>query len=198
MKVFFPIITIGILIYSCSGSKAPEKEVVQQVDTLKNKTVTNNSLEEGIIGIIEVPEILTLALKDSGQTLDIPVKMGKAFASIQEDLNNLGLEGLGAPGTLFYTNDPNNFVFECVVPINKMPINKPKNSQIFILESTRALVYNYYGRYDKMYLAYEKLKPYIEQNKLEQTGPSREFYLTNADLERDTSKWLSRIFIPVK
>ena len=196
MKLFFPVITTSILFLSCSSGSEIKQET--KLDSSAIKARIDSTLIEGIRGIIEIPEILTLAIKDSGATADIPVKMGQAYTAIEEDMTALGLEMRGSPGTLFYTNDPKNFVFECVIPINKMPEQKPKNSQIVILESTRAIVYNYYGPYGDMYKAYEKLKPYINDNKLLQTGPSREFYITNVEFESDTSKWLSRIFIPVK
>lgn len=196
MRLFLPVITVTILFISCSSGS--EEILKGKADSTSVKAKIDSAYIEGIRGIIELPEILTLAIKDSGATAEIPVKMGNAYASIEEDMKALGLEMRGSPGTLFYTNDPQNFVFECVIPINKMPDQKPKNSQIVILESTRAVLYNYYGPYGNMYKAYEKLKPYINDNKLLQIGPSREFYITNVEFESDTSKWLSRIFIPVK
>ena len=197
MKLFFPAISITLLFVSCNSSPSPEA-LNSKKDSITKSNVVDSAFIEGIGGIIEIPEMLTLAIKDSGTTEQIPAKMGMAYNNIQEDIQNLNLEMQGAPGTLFYTNDPKNFVFECVMLIKSMPTKKPKYSQIVILEATRAVIYNYYGPYDKMYLAYEKLKPYMTENKLFQTGPSREFYITNAELQPDSAKWLSRIFIPVK
>jgi effector-binding domain-containing protein len=79
-----------------------------------------------------------------------------------------------------------------------MPKSKPKNSTIVILEATRAVLYNYYGPFDKLYTAYDKMNAYMQENKLEQSAPAREFYLSDVTQERDPNRWLSKIYIPVK
>lgn len=201
-KILFALAITGVLT-SCKND-ANEKNVLSNDTTTVANTITTppaQVVEEtpGIIGVFDIPEILTLAILDSAKQEDIGFKIGKAYSAIEADINNLGLstEGL-PPGAIYYNNNPENFVFECVVPINKTPKEQPKNSTIVILEATRAVVYNYYGPYDKMFNAYAELKTYLEKNKLEQSGAAREFYISDATVEKDPNKWLSKIYIPVK
>lgn len=173
-------------------AEAPaQTETKPFIDTLSDKP--------GIYKVIELPEILTLAIKDSGMKEDIGYKMAQNYGAIESDMNELGLSNMEMPpGAIFYNDNPKNFIFECIIPINKMPAKNPKNSTVVILEATRALVFNYYGPYDKMTNAYAEIKKYMNQNKLEQGGPVREFYLSDPTVEKDPSKWLSKIYVPVK
>lgn len=204
MKKLFLIATISLVFTSCRTSSEKEETKAtetNQVPLQQNQAVADlKSIETpGVLGIIEVPEILTLAIKDSASQADAGFKMGKAYGAIEADMIALNISNNEMPpGALFYNNDPKNLVFECVVPINEMPKKQPKNSTIVVLEATRAVVYNYYGPYDKMFDAYAELKTYLEKNKLEQSGVAREFYLSDATVEKDPSKWLSKIYIPVK
>jgi len=196
MKKLFPFCALGLFLFSCGGDST-EKEKVVIKDSVKQITSSNTDAV-GIVGIQDVPEQLCLVVKDSAVLEEIPLKMGKAYATIEEDAKALNVEMSGSPGVLFYNNDPKNFVFECVIPISRMPASKPKKSNIVVLEATKALVCNYYGSYDKIYQAYESLKQYISKEKLTQIAPAREFYITDPQTEPDSSKWLSKIYVPVK
>lgn len=202
MKKLFFVLGITIAFVSCKNSSE------EKSDNSGNSAITTNTvapqapaIEEtpGIIGVFDIPEILTLSIIDSAKQEDIGFKIGKHYSAIEADIAALGLSTEGMPpGAIYYNNDPKNFIFECIVPINKTPKEQPKNSTIVVLEATKAVIYNYYGPYDKMFNAYAELKTYLEKNKLEQSGPAREFYISDATIEKDPNKWLSKIYIPVK
>lgn len=199
----FIIFLVSIALFSCQSNKETPESGINTTGTSVN---SNTHLQEpapidtpGIAGIIEIPEILTLAIKDSAVKEEIGFKMGKNYSVIEAEMNELGLSNNQMPpGALYYNNNANNFVFECVIPINKMPAKQPRQSKVVILEATRAVVYNYYGTYDKMSAAYNELKKYLTDHHLEQSGVAREFYLSDPTVEKDPAKWLSKIYIPVK
>src|SRR5688572_22400663 len=134
MNRFFVIAILGVIASACSNkveeNKLEEKNTETKTavtDPVKPKTVVAEP--EGIVGVIEVPEILTLAVKDSATIEEAPFKVGKAYSIIESDIKELKLEYKNEPpGALYYTNDPKKLVFECVIPINKMPATTPKHS----------------------------------------------------------------------
>jgi effector-binding domain-containing protein len=197
-----PFILFCSLTLLCCANSNPKNETPAtpaEKPKAEVKDTAKLPLPEGLQGIVNVPELLTLAIKDSVSNFEeAAFKVAKNFDVIQADMTKIGVEVGGSPGVLFYSNDPKHFVFECVVPLNKMPTKKPKNSTIVILEATRAVTYNYYGPLDKIHLAYDKIKAYINEQKLETTGPSREFYISDPNLEPDPAKWLSKIYVPVR
>lgn len=191
---------VGLILAGCGRNASEKTEIADTLrsDSIVAKLPNFSDTMRGIRGVIDVPEIITLAIKDSCTIEEAPFKVGHAFSAIESDIAELKLESLDQPGTLYYTNDPQHLVFECVIPLKKMPTSQPKHSTIVILEATRAVLYNYYGPYDKLYTVYDKLNAYMQENKLEQSSPAREFYLSDAAQEKDPNKWLSKIYIPVK
>ncbi len=203
MKKIILLTTSVLVLFGCKNTSDSTDNKTAVSDSLitnsTSPTVSADNDNPGIAGIIELPEMLTLAVKDSAPQQDIGFKIGKAYSAIEGDMQELNISNNGMPaGSLYYNSDPKNFVFECVIPINQMPSKQPRNSSVVVLEATRAILYNYYGPYDKMAEAYAEIKTYMEQNKLEATGPFREFYITDATAEKDPNKWLSKIYIPVK
>jgi effector-binding domain-containing protein len=153
---------------------------------------------KGMVGIFEVPEMLTLCIKDSANEKQLALKYAQAFTTLENELKTLNIKSSGAPGSITYNNDPNNFIFECVYPIGKIPDSQPKNSQVVVLEKSNMLIYNYFGEYAYLHTAYEEIRKIISQNKLVQNGPMREFYITDPSREKDSTKWLTRIMVPVE
>ncbi|MDX2172649.1 MAG: GyrI-like domain-containing protein [Bacteroidota bacterium] len=200
------VISVGILISSCGGpddaafNENKKKDSVQSsVDSIKNipKDITQFSDKQGVVGIFNVPEMLTISKIDSAPMKDISFKMAKSYSVLQEQLNTLEVKIDGSYGCIYYNNNPNNFIFECIVPINKMPKKEPRNCKIVVLEADKMLIYNFYGPYQNLFASYDIIRKYLAKNKLKQVGPMREFYITDPTLEKDPLKWLTRIMVPV-
>lgn len=208
-KVSFYLIVVSViaLISSCGGpddvafNENKKKDSAQsKVDSIKNipKDITQFNDKQGVVGIFNVPEMLTISKIDSAPMKDISFKMAKSYSVLQEQLNALDVKIDGSYGCIYYNNDANNFVFECIVPINKMPTKQPKNCKIVVLEADKMLIYNFYGPYQNLFASYDLIRKYLVTNKLQQVGPMREFYITDPTLEKDPLKWLTRIMVPIK
>jgi effector-binding domain-containing protein len=191
------LLILVLLLTSCSNENVTVDKV-QQPDTVATSPLNNNKivvfkasdkigLEEGFAGIYEVPEMLALCVKDSAPEATLAQKYATAFTTLENELNKSGVKSNGAPGSIAYNNNPANFVFECVFPINKVPKKQPKNCQIVILESSIMFIYNYYGEYASLHEAYAKIKDELASKKLVQNGPMREFYITDPVSEKDAS-----------
>lgn len=194
MRLLFSF--LALVFFSCGGEK---NSIAEKEDASKDgMNHTPAPADKGIQGIVSVPEMLCLSIKDTATGENISRKMDMDYQALQEDILALNISGSGNPGLLLYTDHPKNIIFRCLIPVPQMPAAKPSRSDLFVLEGTRAVVYNYYGPYQNMPSAYEDIKKYITEHKLQQTGPVREFYITDPYLEKDTSRWLSKIYIPVK
>jgi effector-binding domain-containing protein len=197
-----------LFLLSCASEvadKSIEKQEATQ-DTSETGALASYELkapdkltdEKGIIGVFEVPEMLTMSVMDSVPLSRIAMKMSSAYATIQKDAGAVKAEINGAPGVIYYNNDTGNFVIECVLPIAEIPKKQPQQSKIVMLEPSRMLIYNYYGAYTGLNAAYEELIAFTRKNKMKQTGPMREFYITDPMKVKDTSLWFTRIMLPVK
>lgn len=196
------IIAIAFVFFACSSSsdEAPVKKLnadsVLKANENQLKLATLDS-KPGVVGIINIPEMLTISKIDSAPMKDVSFKVAKAYSVLEEEMNSVGASLDGMPGMITYNNDTTNFKFECVLPIKKIPAKQPKHCKIVILEACPMLIYNFFGPYQQLYTAYNKVRDYNKSNGLEQNGPMREFYLTDPTVEKDPSKWQTRIMVPV-
>jgi effector-binding domain-containing protein len=192
------------LVFACSTSPAPAaaEKKEQAPAKITGATVFENDVlsyddAHGVVGVFEVPEMLVLSVMDSAGPGKVPEAMVRNYALLEEDLQITGSELNGPVGMITYNNDLRNFKFENILFIKRMPSVQPKNSTIVVLESSYMLVYNFYGPYQNLFSAYDKIKSYCAKNDLVQTGALREFYITDPEKEPDTLKWLTRLMLPV-
>jgi effector-binding domain-containing protein len=203
---FLSCLVVGMLA-SCSSDKnvTEEKGTELKMDSatlvpnhLAVKTLEQLTDAKGIIGLFDVPEMLTITKMDSANLPNVAKKIATNFGIVQKDMTFIKAEMNGSAGAIYYNNDTSNFIFECVIPIKEMPKVQPKKSQVVVLEATKMLIYNYYGPYQNLFIAYAEIKSYCDQHKIEQSGPMREFYITDPVAVKDSMQWLTRIMVPVK
>jgi effector-binding domain-containing protein len=203
--IILPLLVL-LFVSSCSNETKQVEEVITEQPVVEEKitdsTIFENSItsydaKPGFLGVFNVPEMLVLSIIDSADAKSMSKAMVKNYAILEEEMIAIGAEMNGPIGMLTYNNDVNNFLFENVLCIKRIPKIQPKKCKIVILESSQILIYNFYGSYQSLFAAYDKIKKYNEKNDLIQIGPMREFYLTDPAKEKDQSKWLTRIMIPV-
>ncbi|MEO6304364.1 MAG: GyrI-like domain-containing protein [Bacteroidia bacterium] len=198
---FSLLLSTCAVLFSCGSDNSefaqkPNKDTVLKTNQ-KVMPFTMITNKEGIIGIFDVPEIITICKLDSAPLKDVSFKVAKDYGVLEEEMNAIGAEMGGMPGMLTYSNDTSNFIFECVLPLKAMPKFQPKTCKIVVLEATPMLMYNFYGPYQHLFAAYSKIKMYMTENKLVQSGPMREFYLSDPTLVKDPAKWQTRVMVPV-
>jgi effector-binding domain-containing protein len=201
-KITYPALFALLLLFSCSQFpekaegvpvRAPEAQVKDSMITPASK---GNS-DKGIAGVFDVPEMLCLSRMDSAPAREIPKRVPQNFLILHKEMERVGAEQDGPPGQLNYNNDTSNFKFECVVLIREMPKIQPKNCNVVVLEASKMVIYNYYGPYGGLYNAYREIGDYCRKNNFVQTGPQREFYVTDPGVVKDPSRRLTRIMVPV-
>lgn len=201
MRLFQLIILViclgGFACRNVEKESAEEKHIQDSVAFYTKNLLTDFPGEPGIVGLFDVPEMLALCRMDSAPVKDISSKIKESFAALDEDLKLSGSELNGPQGIIYYNNNPENFIFECVLLIKKIPAKTPEQSKVTMLEADKMVLFNYYGPYENTYTAYSEIKTYCDAHNLKQSGPMREFYASDALTEPDSSKWLTRILVPV-
>ncbi len=160
-------------------------------------SIANQAAQSGILGVFDVPEMLSMVIMDSAKMEEVALKRGNHYATIETEMNLIGAEMEGSPGSIYYNNDPKNFKFESVMLIKDMPKVSPTKSKIVVLEATKMLICNYFGPYEDLHKSYEEMSEYCKRHHLQQSGPMREFFIVNPTLTPDSRLWLTRIMLPV-
>ncbi|MBL7933922.1 MAG: GyrI-like domain-containing protein [Bacteroidia bacterium] len=202
--IVLPLFFVFIFFPGCGEDSPPTREEAKTVEvtpitdtTSFSNNITVYNSKPGVLGIFNVPEMLVLSVMDSASLGKVAARMGRDFDWIQEDITYLEAEVNGPAGTINYNNKPENFKFETIVCIKRIPSKQPKRSKIVVLEAGPMLVFNFYGSQQNLFSAYDKIKRYCQENKLLASGPMREFYMTDSGTEPNPEKWLTRIMLPV-
>ncbi len=195
-KLFFALL-VPFAFWACEGPGDVTTEEQSRQDSLKAANAKIGGDVKGIAGLFDVPEMLGLCVRDSAKGEDIPKTLVKCFSKLEQERINTDAQLEGIQGIIYYNNNPDNFRFDCLLLIKKIPAKKPEHAQIVALNAGTMLIYNYYGPYEYTYRAYDEIKAYCAEHKLAQSGPMREFYPSSQSLEKDPNKLFTRIMLPV-
>ena len=106
----------------------------------------------------------------------------------------------GSPSGLFYVWDEANQQADmaAAIPVAQGTSFEDTTIRIVDIPGSKAIYVDYYGPYDKFAPAYASLDQYLVQNSLKKKLPTIEQYITDPKVEKDNSKWLTRIIFLVE
>jgi hypothetical protein len=191
-------IFIVFLFFSCRDNTAYLRE-----NTLNNipiKYFNDKDSAEGIRGIVVVPEFWSILLSDSASAPDVQRKYAENIVTVMEEYYRIEPEGKGISGSLIHTNDPKNFRFDIFAVLKQKPPDtiKPLRGKLIQIKSDTVILCNHYGTYQNLFRSYQAIRSYMKENNLIQKGVMREIYITDPTQNKDTSRWLTQIMVPVK
>ncbi len=106
----------------------------------------------------------------------------------------------GSPSGLFFVWDEagQQTDMAAAVPVSAGTVFADTTIKVMTLPGSKAVYTDYYGAYDKSADAYAGIDKYLVANKLTQKAPVIEQYITDPKIEKDTSKWLTKIIFLVE
>lgn len=119
--------------------------------------------------------------------------LGRAFQAVQK----AGAETAGAPCGLYFTWDEagNSTDMAGAIPVKeKLEI---KGLSAIELPASRALMVEYYGNYHNIGAAHTAIDQYIAATGAKAGTPVIEEYITDPEKEKDTSRWLTKVYYPL-
>jgi effector-binding domain-containing protein len=138
----------------------------------------------------------TLTIHRHAKAQDLPRTMGEAYEAIARYLGELGEEPVGSPFCAYYNDDVKDLDVEIGFTVNKKLAGKGEIQSGEVPQGmTASCVFT--GPYVEMSSAYEALAAWIEENGLEPSGVSYEFYL-NDPAEVPPEELKTEIVFPLK
>jgi effector-binding domain-containing protein len=127
----------------------------------------------------------------------VATQTSRMFGELLGDLQRAKVAPTGAPLCLYprYTLESMDFV--CAVPVannTKVPA-KYKIKQVPPGLAAKAV---HRGSYRTLQITHDQLVRFIPFNGYEETGGPWEVYLTDPELEKDTAKWVTEVYYPVR
>jgi effector-binding domain-containing protein len=150
-------------------------------------------------GIVEkdVPAQIILSIRDTVSPSTIGTKIGIFYGRISKMINNKKLTVTGAPFAIYYSYSPALFDMEAGLPVNEV-IESTKDIKCREIPAQKTVMSSFMGAYEKTAKVYEAIERYIKDKKMTIAGSPWEVYITDPQLEPDTSKWQTDIYYPVK
>jgi len=126
----------------------------------------------------------------------------KARLTGKNKINEVGQANVTqrVPAGLYYSWDELNKQTDMAAAIPVPAGTKLESTMIQVVDipASKAVYVNYYGAYDKSADAYSSIDKYLAANNLKQKTPVIEQYITDPAIEKDTTKWLTKIIFLVQ
>ena len=160
------------------------------------KTVTPvYNIEVTTVSALPLLSILDSA--DMTNSAEIGQKYGMNYMEIGTYMSKSKLKSVGAPLGIMGKMGGPKYIWESAIPTDKLGKSEgrivAKNSY-----SGEAAFVRYFGSYQKTQAAYEAIYKWIGENGKTENGNAWEAYITDPGMEKDTSKWETDIYVPIK
>ena len=183
--------------------------------------MVGKDFEKGLAGIKEVAEAIPtgpklyrgyeIAEKDSPEMIYIGIKdsigwdkIGEFYSKnlpvIFEAVGKQKLELISAPSGIFFSWDTvhQSAIMAAAIAVKGDANTKVKGYETYIIPAGKMLHIAYFGAYEKTAEAHYGMDEYILEKGLTQNIPIIEEYVTDPMVEKDTAKWLTNIYYPLK
>lgn len=129
----------------------------------------------------------------------ISEQMGKSYGELIGVLQKVKVELAGAPFCLYprWDEEKKEMDMVCALPV---PANAKLPAKYPIMQTPggKAVKAVHLGDYSQLEDTHNQINQYIQYKKLEIIGAPWEVYVTDPEMEKDTSKWVTEVYYPVK
>lgn len=129
----------------------------------------------------------------------ISAAMAKSYGELMAVLNKAKAEMTGPPFCLYpkWDEAAKQMEMVCALPV---PANTkaPAKYKVAEVAGGKAVKAVHRGSYHNLKKTHDEIARYIEYKKLEIIGAPWEVYITDPMVEKDTAKWITEVFYPVK
>jgi effector-binding domain-containing protein len=140
-----------------------------------------------------------LGIKSKVKISQLKDFFSKNFTPVMEGMKKTNAEPAGMASGLYYTWEPDKDMTEvaAAIPI-KNDVKPPAGLAIFTIASGKMAVMDYMGGYSGLGKAHDAMAEYFKTNNMMQSPPVIEEYVVDPMMEKDSTKWHTRIIYFVK
>jgi effector-binding domain-containing protein len=124
-------------------------------------------------------------------------QMGKMYGELFGALKKSKVEMSGMPFCIYPKYSEESMEMICAVPV-AANAKLPAKYKVQMAPGGKAVKAVHTGDYKNLGMSHDQINKYIAFKKLEITGAPWEVYVTDPTVEKDTAKWVTEIYYPVK
>ncbi|MBN8702339.1 MAG: SRPBCC family protein [Bacteroidetes bacterium] len=145
-----------------------------------------------------IPGTKVVSIREEVKDAEISSKMGEFFGELMTFTQTNKLQLAGPVFALYHGQSENEIDLETCIPVADFPAKAEGRIKATQLQPIKAVMYDYYGPYSKLSEAHAKINDWINHNSKKVNGSPREVYITDPVMEKDSTKWLTKIYYPVE
>ncbi|MEP7267204.1 MAG: GyrI-like domain-containing protein [Saprospiraceae bacterium] len=146
---------------------------------------------------VDAPLRTYLGIRTTLSIQDIPKFLEASFGKISAAIAEAKIEMDGMPAGLYYTYDEKSGITDmaAVIPVK----GKPTLAGISTIQlpAGKEVSTDHLGSYEKIGEAHFAIDDYCKAKGLKQGSPAIEQYSNDPMMEKDTSKWITRVIYPI-
>jgi effector-binding domain-containing protein len=150
--------------------------------------------EETIPTISYVGLLHTMSPQDPAA---ISAQMGKMYGELEAMLKKAKVPVTGHPFALYPAYSETSMDMICAMPV-AADAKLPAKYKVETVAGSSAIKGVYKGDYANLIALHTELDQYLQYKGLTMNGAPMEVYVTDPMLEKDTSKWITEIYYPIK
>lgn len=129
--------------------------------------------------------------------LAISAQMAKMYGELETMLKKAKVAVTGYPFALYPAFSEESMDMICAMPV-AADAKLPAKYKVETTPGGNAIKGVYTGDYNNMMAIHMELDQYLQQKGLTMNGAPMEVYVTDPMLEKDTAKWITEVYYPVK
>lgn len=118
---------------------------------------------------------------------------GENYSKISSYLQQKKIKTIGAPSAIYFSFDEEKGISDCAAVIGVEKSIKPEDFELYEIPKSKVLYIDYYGAYSQSAKAHYAMDAYMKSKNLTQKFVIEE-YVTDPMSEKDTAKWLTKIY----
>ncbi len=177
--------------------KRLSKNYVNELDSLKKFTENLPLPYMYKIEEVQSKAFNYIGIREKVSFKEIGLKMESIMNELMVFVKKNNLKMTNVPFSISYSVANDTIDFETAMPVEQCKAVSPK-IHIGQMNECNAVVLDYYGPYNKIKKGYNSINNWIFDNKKKITGAPFEMYFTNPLIDKDSTKWLTKIYYPVE
>jgi len=151
------------------------------------------------IRTVDLPERHYIAARGEVRFEEMAHFYEQHLSRIMQWMTQRSLQPAGQPCGLYYTWEEaaQKTRMAAAIPVSQS-VQPGEGLELITLPAGKAAQMDYYGGYDGLGKAHEKMEAYLQSRQLTADVPAVEEYVTDPGAEPDTSRWLTRLYYPLK
>jgi effector-binding domain-containing protein len=127
----------------------------------------------------------------------VSAQMGKMYTELYTALKKAKVDVNGNPFALFPSYTPESMEMVCALPV-AADAKVPAKYKIMQTAGGNAVKAVHTGSYNNLEATHNEINKYVGFKKYEISGAPWEVYVTDPMTEKDTAKWITEIYYPIK